>query len=174
MMNTVRALIVPFGAICMFLGGSASAASLFSTNGWQRVAPAGGGFSVMMPGTPAMSLKTEKTDAGQTTLHIACYEAGDERYCAAYNDYPTALDEAASLKGIRDHKVGKGTLIADLDVTMDGHHGKVFTAMVDGRLLACQIYIVGQRLYQVIYTSPNAMQGLTHGTPFMKSFQFIH
>jgi hypothetical protein len=172
MLNTfwMRALLVPVAAIYMFPSGSANAAIPFSTYGWQRVAPAGAGFSIMMPGAPGVSTKTETTGAGATTLHIACYENGGESYCVAYNDYPVALDEAGSLKGIRDHKVGKGTLISDTDVTMNGHHGKIFTAMVDGRLLGCEIYFVGQRLYQVLYTSGNALQGITHGTAFIKSF----
>src|SRR5437762_3172101 len=138
MLNTIRmrALLVPVGAICMFLSGNVkAAANPFSTSGWQRIEMPASGFSVMMPGTPRQSTRVENTEGGgQTTLHISCYENSAETYCVSYNDYPFALDVKASLKGIRDHKVGKGTLIADTDVTMNGHPGKVFSAMIDGRL----------------------------------------
>jgi hypothetical protein len=78
----------------------------------------------------------------------------------------------ASLKGIQDNKVGKGTLIADADITLNGHPGKVFSAMVDGRLMGVELFVSGARLYQVIYTSSSALTGLAHGTAFIKSFQF--
>jgi hypothetical protein len=173
MLNTMRALMVPFGAICMFLSGTVQAANPFSTSGWQRVEMPASGFSVMMPGTPRESTKVESTDGGgQTTLHISCFENSTETYCVAYNDYPFTLDEKASLKGIRDHKVGKGTLITDTDVSMNGHPGRVFTAMVDGRLRGVELFISGARLYQVIYTSSSALTGMAHGTAFIKSFQF--
>ena len=176
MLNTIwmRALVVPVGAICMFLSSSVhAAANPFSTSGWQRIEMPASGFSIMMPGTQRESTKVESTEGGgQTTLHISCFENSAESYCVAYNDYPFALDVKASLKGVRDHKVGKGTLIAESDITMSGHPGKVFSAMVDGRLMGVELFISGARLYQVIYTSSSTLTGLTHGTAFIKSFQF--
>jgi hypothetical protein len=158
----------------MFLSSSVhAAANPFSTSGWQRIEMPASGFSIMMPGTPRESTKVESTEGGgQTTLHISCFENSAESYCVAYNDYPFALDVKASLKGVRDHKVGKGTLIAESDITMSGHPGKVFSAMVDGRLMGVELFISGARLYQVIYTSSSTLTGLTHGTAFIKSFQF--
>lgn len=176
MLNTtwLRTLMVPVGAICMFLGGSGRAFAIpFSTSGWQKVEKPGSGFSIMMPGTPREFTKVETTEGnGRTTLHVSCFENSSETYCVAYNDYPFALDVKASLKGVRDHKVGKGTLLSDTDITLNGHPGKVFSAMIDGQLTGVEIFISGSRLYQVIYTSSSKLTGLTHGGPFLKSFQF--
>lgn len=172
MLNTIRmrALIAPFGAVCLLAAGSATANPFFPHN-WQRIAPPKSGFSVLLPGVPNESEQVFKSMNRPITAHVFTYDSGDESYSVAYNDFPESLNVKTALPSLRDSAVGKGRLLLDVNVTLNGHPGKLVTVLADGRTTTTGFYIAGKRLYQIAYRSGNPGEVLLHGAPYLRSFQ---
>ncbi len=153
---------------CAILTAAAMAGNPVDS-GWQRVSSTSGSFSVMMPGMPQENTKEIETKAGKTVLHSFRYVSGSQEYMVTYNDYPTNLDVDLTLSGVRDGEIGNGRILTDSNVTLDGHRGKKITAWVKGKLFASEFYVVGSRLYQVIYTS-DPLHALLDAPTYLNSF----
>jgi hypothetical protein len=164
------AMLVPIGTICLFPMGSAQA-NPFSPRNWQRIAPPKARFSVLLPGVPNESEQVIKRDNRSITAHVFTYNSGDESYSIAYNDFPEPLDVKITLRFLRDDAVGKGRLLLDINVTLNGHPGKLVTVFAGGSTTTTGFYIAGARLYQIAYRSGNPGEVLLHGAPYLKSFQ---
>lgn len=169
---SIRSSIAPFGAICLFLSANAFAGNV-STNNWQVVAPAGAGFSVLMPGAPEPSTKELTSDAGPTVSHRFVYTIGDESYIVTYNDYKNPLDVERTLAGVRDAQVGQGRLLWETATTQDGWAGKKVAAIVDNHLMVSEFYASGSRLYQVIYVTSRAIAAPLSAPAFLGSFHIV-
>jgi hypothetical protein len=156
--------------ICLLLSISA-AANPFSPHNWQRFAPPKSGFSVLLPGIPNESEQVITRNKRSTTAHVFTYNTGDESYSIAYNDFSEPLDVKTALPTLRDSAVGKGRVLLDVNLTLDGHPGKLVTVFADGRTTTTGFYIAGARLYQIAYRSSNPGEVLLHGAPYFKSFK---
>lgn len=165
-----RVLMVSMGTVCLYaMGGPAAIASPFYA-GWQVVAPAGGGFSVEMPGMPHASTHTIDTAAGPAIVHRFTYETSTEAYLAEYDEFKMAMDAQKMLEGARDG-VGKvANIIFDTPVTLNGHPGKMITGTSNGKTFLAAIYVAGSRMYQVVYVG-SPTDAVLHGGPFLKSFE---
>jgi hypothetical protein len=144
-----------------------------STNNWQAVAPAGAGFSVLMPGAPVPSTKEVTSDAGPTVSRRFVYAVGDEAYIVTYNDYKSALDVEKTLAGVRDAQVGQGHLLWETPTSQDGWAGKKIAAIVDNHLMISEFYASGTRLYQVIYVTSKAIVAPLSAPAFLGSFRIV-
>jgi hypothetical protein len=169
-----RVLIVPAGAICLFLSGSANgAADGSSVDGWQKIAPSNGGFSVKMPGTPKeyTVLKYRQTRDRLVAVHQFTYEKDGERYNLDYADFDAPWRQPNLEFNVHDLTTTyEGTLLTESDITMNNHPGKQFAARCRVGELTAKIYSVGQRTYRVWFWTTN-VQGLAHGVAYLKSFQ---
>jgi hypothetical protein len=164
---SMRALISPAAAICVLFSSAANAGD------WQRLAPAGAGFSIMMPGTPQTADQTVQTQAGPLVMHMFGSEIGKTGYAVMYGDYKMQMDPKHGLDGVRDGEVGKGRLLGEENITAGGYPGRrILVAMADGNTMVSQFFLAGTKLYQIMYITPNApREALQAAAPFMKSFQ---
>jgi hypothetical protein len=141
----------------------AAAALLAACGGsWQEVAPPEGGFSVMMHATPRFEKSDIETPMGTITGHWYAVEVSESVFGVGYSDYPqqvvanvapkwmfTTVRESW-VKRINGKLVGEGE-----EIRLDRlHPGMDFSARGELRgyevLLRGQLYLVGNRLYQVI------------------------
>lgn len=173
---SIRGLAAPVAAVCLLLGTSAAAvAGDYSTNsysdGWVGFAPSGGGFAVSMPGFPHEEVRTIQTQVGPSVLHSYTYSNDTEAYCVMYNDYPAYGNPEAILNGVRDGEIGSGRLITENNLTIAGYPGKRITGVIAGKVFASEFFIVGRRLYQVMYMSSSPVQSVIDAPQYLDSFR---
>jgi hypothetical protein len=108
-------------------------------------------------------------------------EQGQQAWLVGYSDYPEATvqasDAAPMLAGARDGGVGNvnGQLVSDAEVTLNGYPGREFSASVtqagQEMMLRERVYLVGNRLYQVLVLVPKGQENSTEVEDFLQSFQ---
>ena len=119
-------------------------------NTWQRVQPMGGGFSVLLPGTPEVSAEPINTQAGRATMHTFIVSNGSEGYMASYADSLVPLDPQRALDGARNGALGNGRLISETRISLDGAPGRLFVIQIGEMQYTAKVYVVGRRLYQAV------------------------
>src|SRR5207244_12778253 len=121
----------------------------FQATDWVKVAPVGGGFSVMMPGKP----KEEVKPGEDFTSHLFTITTDKAIYLAAYGDYaPTIkLNVGGELVANRDNflKALDAKLIDSKEISMDGHTGLEFTGESDHASFKSRVYLFGSRIHQI-------------------------
>jgi hypothetical protein len=108
-------------------------------------------------------------------------EHGQQAWLVGYSDYPEATvkasDPATMLAGARDGAVANanGQLVSDVEVTLNGYPGREFSAAVtqNGQefVLRQRVYMVGNRLYQVLVLVPKGEEDSPEVEAFFQSFQ---
>ena len=121
------------------------------------------------------------TDAGPIEVHMFVAEQGQKAWLVGYSDYPEALveasDPATMLAGARDGAVSNvnGQLVSDAEITLNGYPGREFSASVtqNGQeiVLRQRVYMVGNRLYQVVVIAPKGEENSTEVEDFFQSFR---
>lgn len=146
------------------------------TAGWSKFAPAGEGFSVLMPGVPVLKTSTS-TDA---TTSLWSYQDGlDLGYFVAEAKYTkgslsgqsAATVYSAALAAMAKSGTGM-TISAQGDVTVSGHAGKSFTLTSTDATAKGYLFLVGDNMYMVYaYWAPTA-DGSPDMDAFLASFAF--
>ena len=170
MLNKISTTILPAAAICLLFNGAANAAE------WQRVAPPGLGFAIMMPSQPQASEQTVQTHWGPRPMQIFAVDGGTSAYLATYTDYKVKIDDPkTALEEVRNGQVGNGKLIADENITAAGFPGKrAIIRTADGKTIVSQFFVVSSKLYQVMYvTNAPPESAKETAAPFLKSFQLL-
>jgi hypothetical protein len=165
-------LAAAVAAFYMFLGGSAHAA--IGSHDWQVVAPAGAGFSVVMPGQPKMSTSRGKSPHGADWLdHSFVWASPDnsESYTAEVCEYTGSLDVAISMENVRKGALDGGKPLWEKNETMHGHPGKKIAATDGKSVWVVEYYIAATRIYVAKYSTRNLLKALTGAAPFLDSFQ---
>jgi hypothetical protein len=141
-----------------------------------------GGFTVLMPGNPKQSKKTQPTAVGNIDLYMFLVDKGDKAYFLCYSDYPKDMIENSDpnlilengLKGAVNNI--EGTLIKKENITLDGCPG--FEIAADGKKrgklfeLKARFFLKENRLYQVVVLAEKGKE-TTKMDDFIKSFKFI-
>ncbi len=127
---------------------------------WKEFSSTAGRFKIQFPGAPAE--KTQPIEGGE--IHIVALRTFAE-YSVMYADYPVPVEGAEAARSVLDNgaKGAVASLNAELlelkEITLEGHPGRLLKAKLpDGKILRANMYLVGQRLYQVAITTP-AEQG---------------
>jgi hypothetical protein len=140
-------------------------------SGWITLAPEGAGFSVLFP-----NKATETVDKKTSfTLHSFNVTAGRATYIASYSDYlPGKLDPATALTANRDKflKSLGATLLANREVTVDGHTGIEFTAETPAANVKSQLFLIGNRMYQTVAFVFKDVDETRNVDRFFESFKF--
>ncbi|HYH43919.1 MAG TPA: hypothetical protein VD867_18265 [Burkholderiales bacterium] len=128
---------------------------------WQTLEVSEGGFSVLMRPQPTFLKMPVDTPAGRTMAHLYSSDRPDAYFAVGYTDYPVAAvvgvppDELFA--GIRDTWIRRinGRLLMSGPVRLNRQYpGLEFTG--EGRVkdadtfLHARVYLVDQRLYQVV------------------------
>jgi len=145
---------------------------------FEAFAPKGGRFTVQMPGQPKEQKSTAKTAIGPIDIHMFVYEADpNTAYMVGYNDYPEGMMKKADpekvLDGARDGAVKNvnGKLDWEKKITIDGHPGRDFAVTAEGLSVRDRIYLVNDRLYQVMLVGSKDFITGKDGEKFLNSFK---
>lgn len=139
---------------------------------WIKVAPVGGGFSVMMPAKP----EEETRPGADLTAHLFSATTDNAVYTVAYGDYAPSVrfnvdDELAAnrdnfLKGVN------ASLKTTKPLTMDGRKGLEFTGENAQASFKSRVFIFGTRFYQVAVAVLRGRDDAENSNKFLTSFEF--
>ena len=137
-----------------------------------------GGFKVLMPGTPKETKLDAESEFGKGVLHMNSVEAGMAMYAANYCDFPAEIKKVA-LKQVydssRDGAVAnlEGKLATEKDIKLGDYSGREIRIEVAGgiRLFRARVFLVGQRLYQVVVFGTKESASSKDADKFLDSFR---
>ena len=139
---------------------------------WTKVAPAGGGFSVMMPARPEEELKP----GDGLTTHLFTVTTDDALYIVAYGDYAPIVrmnvDEELTANRDRFLKGVNATLISTRQITLDGRKGIEFTGESDQAAFKSRIFMFGIRIHQIAVAVFKGKEASASANRFFSSFEF--
>jgi len=139
---------------------------------WIRVAPVGGGFTVMMPGKP----NEEAKPGADFTSHLFTVTTDKAIYLAAYADYAPniTLNVSGELAANRDNflKALDAKLIDSKEISMDGHTGLEFTGESDQASFKSRVYLFGNRIHQIGVAVFKGKDDTANADRFFGSFSF--
>ena len=129
---------------------------------WGEFAPAGGGFSILFPGTPQSAKQTLSLSPQHSAeLHIHSLTNPTLECSVIYADYPIPVGDTEVARRVLDSgaKGAVASVNAELlslsETTHEGHPGRLLRERLpDGKILRVKMVLVGQRLYQIAFTTP--------------------
>lgn len=142
-----------------------------------------GNFSVMSPFSLEESSQTVDTAAGPIEIHFFMADDGNSAFMVGYSDYPAEIvdinDPNDMLDGAAEGATANinGTLVSQNNITLDGYPGRElalegtfdnFNASAKAR-----IYLVGNRLYQVLVISSEGNITTEDMDAFLQSFKLL-
>ena len=144
----------------------------------------GGKFSVALPGKPSEKVRKIKSGDREQDLHVFSVEqkAGTAvvAYVVTYLDYPKGTvgeDKDKFLAGVVERNVGllKGKVAAEEKITLgkDKHPGRdVRVDLPDKKqLYRARVFLVGDRVYQVVVLGPEEFVKGKEIDEYLKSFK---
>ena len=152
---------------------------------WRPMDIAEGGFRVLMRGQPQVSNQDLQTPAGRMSAHLYSSERPVSYYAVGYSDYPLAFavseNPDAIFKGVRDtwvRRIGGRTVGADRKLTLAGKYpGVEFSAEGNAKgapaYLQARLFLVDQRLYQVIVMGRKNEVSQGEINRFLNSFELV-
>jgi hypothetical protein len=140
---------------------------------WSRFSSEEGRFSILMPGRPKVQEQPVDTDGGQLINHVFLVQSEAAAFAISYADYPqNNADPQKVLDDVRQGAITgiKGTLISGKNITHKGFHGREFQASTQGALYTSRIFIVNNRLYQMVVVAPVGKLSAADINKFLTSF----
>lgn len=140
-----------------------------------------GKFTAEFPGSPKEQSQAMPTPLGTITAYIVGYESRSAAYMVMYADYPQSHVQSTSADEILDGACDgaasniNGRVISKTPITIGNHPGRELrvSATHEGKQVEVRnrVYLVGNRLYQVLVTSaPGGTQDST-ANRFVDSFK---
>ena len=136
-----------------------------------------GQFTTVFPGNPTTKVTDLNTTEGIIVVHTTSFSTNNGMFSIVYNDYPdsvmqqsinTILDSA--LSGSANNTNSK--IISKKDLNLQGYLGKEGLLSADNYEIKNDIYLVKNRLYQVmIVTSNNTYFDSNEANTFFNSFR---
>ncbi|HEY9074301.1 MAG TPA: hypothetical protein VIN67_09240 [Desulfobaccales bacterium] len=143
-----------------------------------------GRFSIMTPVALQEETQPLETEAGKISLHLFAAQEGFTGYFVSYCDYPPEFvkkkEPEQMLDGARDGatKSAKGKLVSDTKISLAGHPG--LEVVIDARepqgpngLIKGRLFMVGNRLYQVMVVAPKSRTDDQATDSFLQSFKLL-
>jgi hypothetical protein len=145
---------------------------------------ASGGFSILVPATMEESTQDVVNADGTLVLHGFVGGSETKRYIVGYVDYP---DESVKTTGVeallarsRADLIGTdgATVIAEKSISLDGNPGLEisFDSGVNTNpqlTIKTRIYLVGNRLYQIMVAVPKADVETEEINSYLQSFKLL-
>ncbi len=132
-------------------------------------APAGGGFTVLMPGSVQ-----EKTDESGSHMYIGQVAGKDQAFIISYNELGNKVSKANAdkvLDNVRNGIAQKNRLISESRITVDGHPARDLKfSTKDGYVMRDRVIIADTRMYQVLAVTSKAEANAPEVSKFIKSF----
>ena len=144
-----------------------------------------GRFSVMTPTPLEEMVQSLETQGDKIELHIFSGQRGDTGYFVSYWDYPPGLVHPDRLEEMldasRDGSVAKvsGRLIREGKLTLMGNPGRELVIETGGqtgpemRRLQGRLFIVGNRMYQIMVVTPKDQKSRPEPEAFLQSLKLL-
>lgn len=137
-----------------------------------------GGFKVIMPGTPEHQQFDTESDFGKGVLHMYSIQAGKTIYGANYCDFPAEIKKAPLKKvydASRDGAVAnlKGKLASEKEIKLGKYPVReIQIEVAEGKqLFRARVFLVEQRLYQVVVMGTKEAATSKEADKFLESFK---
>ena len=150
-----------------------------ASDGWLTFTSEADGFSVDMPGEPKASNQSTESPLGEITFYFFQLADGDVQYVVSYNDYPVALEDLDAEQVLNDSIEGaaQGSDVENLRM-VEVQGNPAIEGEINGQGVTHVWYraiLVGNRMYQLIVTAPEANKGeFTDGAwRFIDSFKLL-
>jgi hypothetical protein len=158
--------------------------SACSSNTKQELKSDSGKFSITAPGELKEELQSVDTDVGKIDIHMYTLEKSGRAYVVGYSDYPQEMinqtDPQKLLDGGRDGamKNVSGKLIKEKKITLKENPGREL--VLDGTsasgqeaTIMARLFLVGNRLYQVMVVTPKGADSSSETSDFLGSFKLL-
>jgi WD40 repeat protein len=152
----------------------------FST--WKEFTSAEGRFRVLMPGEPVKQDQVAPTPAGPITVHMFMDEnkAANYSFTVGYNDIPPFAprgNDDTMLDGVRTGALASfpgARLVGEQRIKLGSHPGRDLTIDLAAKGMVRQrIYLVGNRLYQLLVARSGSWPSAAAIDKFFDSFELI-
>jgi len=167
-------LLLAVGTLLAGCGGKAD---------WTEFKSEEGGFSILMPGAPTEETQTQATELGDIDIHMFTYEEKDVAYIVGYNLLPAAILELSSadpmLDGACEGQVSSvnGTEVSRQTISLGAYPGRELEIRVDDadgiKTLHTRIYLVEDKLYQVLVVGGEDQSGAEDTIKFLDAFKLL-
>ncbi|HTP08881.1 MAG TPA: hypothetical protein VMP08_11565, partial [Anaerolineae bacterium] len=137
-----------------------------------------GGFKVLLPAEPKVQTQLSDSAAGQLQVTMALVDMGDHAAGVSYNDIPKAAsaDPDILLRGGREGaaKNLKGTIVSDKPITLGRYPGTEFVVAAPNNIIyTARVYVVNDRLYQILFLAPKDQMDQFDVQGFFDSFTLL-
>jgi hypothetical protein len=146
---------------------------------WVKVAPADKAFSVLFPDTPEK--QTDKIDTPTGPIEVIAYALKPEKdrpaYLLSYSEFPAHHNKLTAEQRLDKARASalastKGKLQSEKKLTLQGNPGRELLIVgKDKEHLRTQIYVVGNRVYQLFVVGPADQVGAKDAVKFFDSFK---
>ncbi|MCF6278702.1 MAG: hypothetical protein L3J16_08140 [Anaerolineales bacterium] len=156
---------------------------------WPEFSSDTGKFAVLLPQTPTEEVQTASSASGEITVHMYIVEDVGTAYAVMYNDYPVdlgmaSLDEAGVndvLDGSRDGALDgvSGEIVNESSIKIGDYIGREISYTIPSSVIPdsgvgyLRLYLVGDRLYQVMAIGPASSIDANKVDLFFESFQLM-
>lgn len=138
-----------------------------------------GKFAINFPAEPDVSQESVPTDVGEVQMYIFLYEESvTKAFMVTYSDFPSELVAGTDAKGLLvSSKEGQlQTLINPIideesDIDINGNPGVYFKANDGSFYLVAKIFLVGNRLYQLLIMRDGSYPSEEETKSFIDSFE---
>jgi len=153
---------------------------------WIEFVSKEGAFSALLPSQPEKEDQSSDSPLGRIDIHMFMATNEGAVYLVGYSDIPALATEDKSpvldemrkglLIGTREGllKTVDGKLLEETDITFNGHPGKALEVGMPGdMLLSGKIYLVKQRVYQLLTVRHKTTGSADSVAKFFASFKLI-
>ena len=150
-----------------------------SAQNWNEYRPDACRCLVLVPKTPDYSVKDVPSDVGVLKMHQYLLDYGEHAFLLTYTDYPTTLTNSKTseqiLEDVVKGSIGDGQMLRKTDLTIDSFPGKEYIARKGEFSLKGRVFLVNQRLYQLISVyPPSKADALSSDVEeFLRSFRLL-
>ncbi len=146
--------------------------------GWMTFSPPDKSYSVFLPGNPLLQKLITPTPRGDMTNHMYRIEAGRIGYAVAHAEIPGIIPQGEQVTAMLEGgcngalKNMPGTrVLRRATVTLQGYPGRELDMeTAAGKIIKARLYLVRQRLYQLMVDVPAAEASSREVTAFLTSF----
>ncbi len=150
---------------------------------WRSFQDPAGKFTVLMPGQPQQRRQQQQTRLGTLEVYtFAVEQPGLSAHLVTYTDFPPEFIQAADPNKLLDNgrdeviRQVQGRLLSEGRITLNGSPGRELKLRAPGDLIIhSRIYLVDQRLYQLIVVTPESKAPSLSGSirGFFQSFRLL-
>jgi hypothetical protein len=140
-----------------------------------------GQFTVSTPASFEETQQSIETPVGNIDIYTFTAETDESAYVVAFSDYPPQMvaqsEPEMLLNSSRDGAVNNlgGTLVSEEVIDLEGYPGRSLVIKADDEtnkptIISSRIYLVDNRLYQVLVVSPEGQEIQESSKTFLESF----